>query len=149
LRTNAGEHSERSCWRGQRGHFRFDFAALLFFALDINVPANELAREADVLALLADGERKLGILDNHFELVIFGIGDLNTSDFRRAKRLLRERDGFFAVGDDVDLFAAQFADDGLHAHALHAHAGADGVDVFVAAEDGDFGALAGFAGGGA
>src|SRR5216683_3130518 len=34
--------------------------------------------------------------------------------------------GLFAVGNDVDFFAAQFADNGLHAHALHAHAGAHG-----------------------
>ncbi len=32
----------------------------------------------------------------------------------------------------VDLFAAQLADDGLDAHALHADAGADGVHVLVA-----------------
>ena len=47
--------------------------------------------------------------------------------------------------DDVDLFAAQFADDRLHAHALHADAGADAVHVAVAAGNGDLGALAGFA----
>ena len=51
--------------------------------------------------------------------------------------------------DDVDLFAAQLADDGLHAHALHADAGADRVDILVAAHDGDLGALAGLAGDGA
>ncbi len=55
----------------------------------------------------------------------------------------------FVVLDDVDLFAAQFADDRLHAHALHAHARADGVHVFVFRHDGDLGALAGFTGDGA
>ena len=48
------------------------------------------------------------------------------------------------IFDDVDLLAAQLADDGLHAHALHAHAGAHAIDVAVAALDGDLGALAGF-----
>ena len=47
--------------------------------------------------------------------------------------------------DDVDLFAAQFANDRLHAHALHADAGADAIHVAVAAGYGDLGALAGFA----
>ena len=36
------------------------------------------------------------------------------------------------VLNDVDLFAAQFANDRLHAHALHADAGADWIDVLVA-----------------
>ena len=47
--------------------------------------------------------------------------------------------------DDVDLFAAQLADDRLHAHALHADAGAHRIDVLVLRHDGDLGALAGFA----
>ena len=48
-----------------------------------------------------------------------------------------------------DFFSAQFADDRLHTHSLHADAGADGVDVFVFRHDGDLGALAGFASDGA
>ena len=51
----------------------------------------------------------------------------------------------FRVLDDVDLFAAQLANDGLHAHALHADAGADAIDIPVAALHGDLGALAGLA----
>ena len=47
--------------------------------------------------------------------------------------------------DDVDLLAAQLADDGLHARAAHADAGADRVDVALAREDGDLGAVAGLA----
>jgi hypothetical protein len=50
----------------------------------------------------------------------------------------------FGVFDDVDLFAAQFADDRLHAHALHAHAGANAIHIAIAALHGDFGALSGF-----
>ena len=51
--------------------------------------------------------------------------------------------------DDVDFFAAQLADDRLHAHAFHADAGADRVDVLVFRHDGNFRALASFAGDGA
>ena len=51
--------------------------------------------------------------------------------------------------DDVDFFSAQFADDRLHTHALHAYAGADSVDVFVFRHDRDLGALSSFAGDGA
>ena len=50
--------------------------------------------------------------------------------------------------DDVDLLSAQFADDRLHPHALHADASADRVHVLVLGHDCDLGALAGFAGNG-
>ena len=39
--------------------------------------------------------------------------------------------------NDVDLFAAQFADDRLHAHTLHPDASADRVHVFVLGHDRD------------
>src|SRR5208283_2943544 len=57
----------------------------------------------------------------------------------------REHHGIVAVLDDVDLFSAQFANDRLHAHALHADARAHAIDIAVAAGDGDFRTLAGFA----
>src|SRR5262249_26147068 len=50
--------------------------------------------------------------------------------------------------DDVDLFALQFADDGLHARAAHADAGADRVDGAVVGQNRDLGARTGIAGGG-
>ena len=53
------------------------------------------------------------------------------------------------VLDDVDFFTTQLADDRLDAHAFHADAGADRVHVFVFRHDGNFRALASFAGDGA
>ena len=50
--------------------------------------------------------------------------------------------------DDVDALALEFVDDVLDADAADADAGADGVEPFLAAVDGDFGAVAGFAGDG-
>ena len=44
--------------------------------------------------------------------------------------------------DDVDLLAAQLADDRLHARALHADAGADRIDVALAREHRDLRAIA-------
>ncbi len=70
------------------------------------------------------------------------------ADLGGLEGLFREGGDLFGELDDVDLFAAQFANDGLDAHALHADAGADGVDVLVAGHDGDLGALAGLAGDG-
>src|SRR5262249_19885876 len=53
--------------------------------------------------------------------------------------------GIFVIFDDVDLLATQFADDRLHAHSLHPHAGADGIHIFVLRHYGNFRAFAGFA----
>src|SRR5262249_9686030 len=53
--------------------------------------------------------------------------------------------GIFGVFDDVDFFAAQFANDGLHAHAFHADARTHAVHVAVAALHRDLGAFAGLA----
>ena len=92
---------------GERGHLRLDLLALFFFALDVDVPADELAGEADVLALLADGERELRIFDNNFEALRFRIDNLDARNFGGAQRFLRERDGFFGVRNDVNFFAAQ------------------------------------------
>src|SRR5262249_10862583 len=49
------------------------------------------------------------------------------------------------VLDDIDLLAAQLADDGLHAHPFHPDAGAHAVHVAVARQYSDLGALAGLA----
>ena len=97
------------------------------------------------MPFLADRQRKLRILHDHFQFLVLRIGDLHARHFRRAQRLLGEGHGLFAIRNDVDFFAAQFADDGLHAHALHAHARAHGIHVFVAAHHRNFGALPGFA----
>ena len=126
-------------------HLLLDFLALLFLALDVDLPLQELGGEADVLALLADGERELGVVDDDFDLLFGEVGDGDAGDLGGLQGLLGEGGDLFGELDDVDLFAAQLADDGLDAHALHADAGADRVDVLVAGHDGDLGALAGLA----
>ena len=50
------------------------------------------------------------------------------------------------IFDDVNLLATQLANDGLHTHALHSHAGADRIHLFVFRHDSNFRALASFAG---
>ena len=130
-------------------HLLLDFLALLLFALDVDLPLQELGGEADVLALLADGERELGVVDDDLDLLVGEVGDGDAADLGGLQRLFCEGGDLFGELDDVDLLAAQLADDGLDAHALHADAGADGVDILVAGHDGDLGAFAGLAGDGA
>src|SRR5262249_58725946 len=122
-----------------------DFVALFFLALDVDAPAGELRREANVLAFLADRQRQLLVLDNHFHHAIAVVDDRDALHLRRAERVGHEGDRILRPFDDVDLLAAQLADDGLDAGALHADAGADRIDVALARVDRDLGAVAGFA----
>ena len=91
FRTNARQFRQRSARRSERGHLRFDLAPLLFLALDVNIPADQLARETYVLSLFADCERKLGVLDDNLEALLFGIDDLYARNFRRAEGLFARR----------------------------------------------------------
>ncbi len=74
-----------------------------------------------------------------------GIDHGDLAHFRGLQSFLGERHRIFVILDDVDLLSAQLADDRLHPHALHAHAGAYRVHVLVARHDRDLGTLPGFA----
>ena len=110
-------------------HLLLDFLTLLFLGFDVDLPLEELGGETDVLAFLADGEGELGVIDDDFELLVGEVGDGDAGDLGGLQGFLGEGGDLLRVLNDVDLFTAEFADDGLDAHALHAHAGADGVDV--------------------
>ena len=85
FRPDALQFGKRRARSGQRGHLRLDLLALFFLALDVHVPADQLAGQAHVLALLADGQRKLRIFDDDFQVARFGIDDLDARDLGRAK----------------------------------------------------------------
>ena len=55
---------------GESLHLLLHFLALLFFALDVDLPAQQLGCQPDVLALLADGQRKLRVVHDHFKLLV-------------------------------------------------------------------------------
>jgi hypothetical protein len=65
------------------------------------------------------------------------VDDRDALHLRRAERVGDEGDRVLRKLDDVDLLAAQLADDRLHARALHADAGADRIDVALAREHRD------------
>src|SRR6185437_2414564 len=134
---------------GQSLHLLLDFLPLFFFALDVDLPAQQLGGETHVLAFFADGQRKLRVIDDHFKLLFAQVGDGNAADFGWLQRLFGEGCNLVTEFDNVNFFAAQLTDDGLCAHAFHANAGAYRVHIFVAALHGDLGALAGLAGDGA
>ena len=125
----------------------FLLAALRFFLLgeDVDVPAGELRGQAHVLAAAADGQRQLAF--RHHDLDAVGI--FVEHDLRHLGRRQRVDDEARRIRvplDDVDLLALQLVDDGLHARAAHADAGADGIDGGILGDDGDLGAAAGIAG---
>src|SRR5262249_48389479 len=105
--------------------------------------------EADVLALLADGQRELLVLDDDLHHALAVVDDRHALHFGRAERVGHEGDGILRPLHDVDLLAAQLADDRLDARALHADARADRIDVPLPGIHSDFGAIAGFAHGAA
>src|SRR6185312_1361460 len=134
---------------GQSLHLLLDFLPLFFFALDVDLPAQQLGGKTHVLAFFADGQRKLRVIDDHFKLLFAQVGDGNAADFGWLQRLFGEGCNLVTEFDNVNFFAAQLANDGLYAHAFHADAGAYRVHILVAALHGDLGALAGLAGDGA
>src|SRR5262249_24126497 len=111
-------------------------------------PAQKLGCQAHVLSLLADGERKLAVINHNFQMLLARFNDCDAADLGRLQSFLREHDGIFVKFNDVDFLAAQLADDRLHAHALQAHAGAHGVHILIFGHDRDLGALSGFTGDG-
>ena len=115
---------------------------------DLDVPADELGRQPDVLPAAADGQRQLIVLHEHDRPAEPRIGE----HFRDLRRLQGVRDQHLervVPADDVDALAVEFLDDVLDAAAANADAGADAIDLQVDARDGDLGAVAGLAGDGA
>ncbi len=115
-----------------------------FFFLDLDVPTGELGGQARVLALFADRQRQLIGVDDDFHGMT-GFIDDQVLQLGGRKRVGDKLTDIRVPADDVDLLAAEFAHDILHAHPPHAHAGADGINLFIVRHDGDLGAVAGFA----
>ncbi len=82
--------------------------------MNIDAPAGELGREADVLPLLADGQGQLLVRDDQLHGVVLGV-DQHPGDLRRGDGVADEAGGVFIVRNDVDLLAAQLLDHRLDA----------------------------------
>ena len=97
---------------------------------DLDVPADQLRGEPDVLAAPADGQRELVVADQDdrpaqqlAEHHLVDLGRLQGVGDQDLERLV--------PADDVDPLAAQLVDDVLDPGAADADAGADGVDLRV------------------
>src|SRR5712671_5440092 len=111
----------------------------------VDLPAGELGRQAGVLPPLADRQGKLVVGHSDQDLLLH-LDHVRLDHLRRGERAGDEDDRIHAPGHDVDLLAPQLPDDRLHARALDPDARADGVDLVVVRDHGNFRARAGLAG---
>src|SRR5688572_2380891 len=109
------------------------------FRHDVELPAGQLAREANVLPASADGLRQLLLVDGEIHRVRVLVDD-DRQHFGGRHRVDDELRGVLVVENDVDALAGELVRNGLHARAAHADACADGVDAGVVAADRDLGA---------
>ena len=80
----------------QRLHLLLDLLALLFLALDVDLPAQQLRGQTHILPLLADGQRELCVVDDDLQLLFGQIGDADAAHLGRLQRLLGEGRHLFA-----------------------------------------------------
>ena len=143
-----GQFGLHALQRGEADHGPLDLLVEFVAGHDFDVPAAELAGQADVLPAAADGQRKLVLAHQH-DRPAQHLAEDHFFDLGRLQGVGDQDLQVVAPADDVDPFAGQLVDDVLDAVAAHAHAGADAIDPLVHAADGDLGAVAGLAGDGA
>ena len=125
----------------QRLGFGFALGLGVRLGHDVEVPAGELAREADVLPAAADGLREfvLGHRDIHAVRVFV---DHDRQHFGRRHGVDDELRRVVVVRNDVDALAGDLVRHRLHARTAHADAGADRIDARLEALHRDLGAHA-------
>src|SRR5690606_38830906 len=109
--------------------------AELGLAENIQLLADKLGSEAHILAAASDGLGQVLVADDDDHPAVADIGDLLDVRGRQAPPDIAAH--IIAPVDDIDALVGQLAHDGLHAVALHAHAGAHGVDAIVLGGDCD------------
>src|SRR5262249_2295413 len=92
-------------------HLRFNFLAFLFLALDVDAPADQFRGQPHILPLLADSERKLIVIDDHFKMFRGTVEQHHAVDLGGTQRIGGKGRGVLIVFDDIDLLSAQLAND--------------------------------------
>ena len=100
---------------------------------DLDVPADELRRQPDVLPAPADRQRQLIVGDQHDRPAESRVGE-HFRHLRRLQRVGNEHLQRVVPADDVDPLAVQLVDDVLDAAAANADARADAIDLEVDAD---------------
>ena len=132
-------------------HFRtldkFLLALLARFCLghDVDRATGQLTGETDILATTADGKAQLVVGNDNLDAAFFLV-DNHAADSCGLQCVDDKGRCIFRPGDDVDLFALHFLNDGLYAAALHPDACTDRVDRAVIADHANLGAATRIAG---
>ncbi len=74
----------------QRVHLLLDLLTLLLFALDVDLPAQQLGGQAHILPLLADGKRELGVIDDDFQMLVVAVHDGDARDLGGLQSFFRK-----------------------------------------------------------
>ena len=123
-----------------RTNLVFIGAAFLFllFGQNVNVAAQQLGSQLDILAAAADGQRKLFLRNNRLNTVVFLVQN-HLGDFGRrqgADNVLRL---VLGIRNNIDFLALQFRNHRLYANTAQTDAGADRINRHIVGFNGDFG----------
>src|SRR5207248_54657 len=88
--------------RDHRAHLERDLALEFLLAAYVDVPPDELRRQPNVLAALADGERELILVDDDLHLPVLDVGDANLIDLRGRESVGGEDRRLVRPLDDVN-----------------------------------------------
>src|SRR5690606_3348129 len=113
--------------------------------LDVDLGAGQFGGEARILALFADGERKLVVRNQCAHGLGTGIQNERAGDLGGRKCIGDERGELRIVIDDVDLLSGKLFSHRANTTAEFTDAGPFGVDRRIVGDDGDLGAVTGFA----
>ena len=114
------------------------------FAIDVDDGVGEHRCEAYVQASLADGEAYLVGVEIYLAVLLLLV-EVDAVDFCGSECACDEQLRVAGPLYDVEVLAAQLADDAVYAAAAHADAGSYGIHAVVEALNGNLGALAGHA----
>src|SRR5690606_24323869 len=124
----------------------FFLAILAFFGRhDVDLPARQLGRQADVLAACADGLGQVLGVDHDVHCVLVFV-DHDGFDMSWRERTNDELGRIVGPQDDIDLFTTKLVAHSRDSRAAHAYASADGIDTLVVSHHSNFGTHARIAG---
>ena len=112
------------------GKFGLTPLAFLRFGHDINIPTGQLRGEADILTATANGEAQLLIGHHHLNALHVFVQH-HFGNLGRGQRIDDKGGRVTRPWDNIDFFALQFIDHGLHAAAAHTDTGTDRVNARI------------------
>ena len=112
--------------------YKFGLSALAFlrFSHNINVPTGQLRREPHILPAATNSQAQLLIRDHHFNALHIFVQN-HFGHLRRGQSIHYESRRVRRPRNNIDFFALQFINHGLHAAAAHTNTSADRINTRV------------------